>query len=283
MYLSLCQSPRQSLQKYLSISGQVVTPLIQSFSWPSEFWKELNKINLFKKHLLSTYIYIFLIHFITIKFVMSEQSPAQMPTAPCLKDTPIVSNRDSDSKTTTDAPFGVEVELPAPVKQSLKCFTDMIFKHAIENDVATVYAKLIKLGMDDFKTYATRVYPLSESERNRPFGKWVFSGPMKLQQAFVNVSLMTFLRPYALFLLRLAYGEIPSIKAEIDGLCVQDAPDFVLYSACFSLLGAQCLGNGGKIAAHLFAQMQQLSLSMMMFAMVQNKWPEFWPHVRAKF
>jgi hypothetical protein len=40
---------------------------------------------------------------------MSEQSPAQMPTAPqpCLKDTPIASNRDSDSKTTTDTPFGV--------------------------------------------------------------------------------------------------------------------------------------------------------------------------------
>ena len=40
---------------------------------------------------------------------MSEQSPAQMPTAPqpCLKDTPIASNRDSDSKTNTDTPFGV--------------------------------------------------------------------------------------------------------------------------------------------------------------------------------
>ena len=37
---------------------------------------------------------------------MSEQSPAQMSTAPhpCLKDAPIASNRDSDSKTTTDTP-----------------------------------------------------------------------------------------------------------------------------------------------------------------------------------
>lgn len=173
--------------------------------------------------------------------------------------------------------------LPAPVKQALNGFTDMISKHIIENDPATFVAELINLGLGDFKTYATRIYPLAESERNRPFGEWVFSGPTELQQAFVNVSLMTFLRPYALFLLRLAYGEIPSIKAEIDGLCVKDAPDFVLHSACFSLLGAQCLGNGGKISAHLLAQMQQLSFNMMMFAMIQNKWSEFWPHVRAKF
>jgi len=39
---------------------------------------------------------------------MSEQSPAQMPTAPqpCLKDTPIAVGSDSDSKTSTDTPFG---------------------------------------------------------------------------------------------------------------------------------------------------------------------------------
>ena len=40
---------------------------------------------------------------------MSETSPAQMPTVSQsrLKDTPIAVGSDSDSKTTTDTPFGV--------------------------------------------------------------------------------------------------------------------------------------------------------------------------------
>tara|TARA_B110000093_G_scaffold174063_1_gene206902 strand:- start:126 stop:866 length:741 start_codon:yes stop_codon:yes gene_type:complete len=179
----------------------------------------------------------------------------------------------------------MSTQLSAPVKQALNSFTDMIFKQVIQNDSATFVSELIKLGLGDFQTYATRIYPLSESKRNGPFGEWVFGGPTELQHAFVNVSLMTFLRPYALFLLRLAYCEIPSIKAEIDGLCVQDAPDFVLHSACFSLLGAQCFGHDseGKNAAQLLAQMKQISFNMMIIAMVQNKWAEVWPHVRAKF
>lgn len=39
---------------------------------------------------------------------MSENHPAQMPTVPQpgLKDTPIVSNHDSNSNTSTDTPIG---------------------------------------------------------------------------------------------------------------------------------------------------------------------------------
>lgn len=173
------------------------------------------------------------------------------------------------------------VVLDTPVKEALHNFSDNVFKNVINNNSATFVSELIKLGLCDFKTYATNIYPLSDSERNGPFGKWVFSGPRELQQSFASVSQLTFLRPFTLLLLRQAYGEIPSIKAEIDAVC--DAPDYVLHSACFSLLGAQCFGRNTSVSSHLLNQMQQISFNMIMFAMIQNQWVEFWPHVKSKF
>ena len=196
------------------------------------------------------------------------------------------------------------------VKKSATAFSRAVLDTVSKKDAVQYIAHLITEGLHDLKDYATLVYPKSGREKDKAFGNWVFSetirydatislsfppdvlhyGPWSLVQSFQShtVGPLTFLRPYALHILRLACLEIESLHVAISAICASivgknNSPDYVLHSACFSLLGASCFGKdpSGEISAHWWKYISILSDTMLKSIQKKSLSTSFWSQVES--
>ena len=203
-----------------------------------------------------------------------------------------------------------KANLRTNVKKSATAFSRVVLDTVTKIDPVQYIVHLITEALHDFNVYATLVYPKRGREKDKAFGNWVFSetirydttislsiwpdvlhyGPWSLVQSFQShtVGPLTFLRPYALHILRLACLEIESLRVAISAICASivgknNSPDYVLHSACFSLLGASCFGKDpeGKISEHWWKYISVLSNTMLKSLQEKSHSTSFWSQVES--